>query len=229
VIGGHRTLIADDHPPLRRGVRLALEHSPFRVVAECPDGPTAVDEAARLRPQICLLDIHMPGDGIEAASAIHRLLPAARIVMLTVSAEGEDLFAAFRAGACGYLPKDTDPQHLPLALESALRGEAALPRSLVLRLIDEFRVRERRTRTRRRPEGSGLGLTSREWDVLDLLADGCSTAEIADELAITRITVRSHLSTIMKKLHTPDREAAVELVRDRRRAEGASSAATAVL
>jgi DNA-binding NarL/FixJ family response regulator len=214
VINGHRVLIADDHQALRRGVRLILEKSGFRVVAECDDGPTAIGAAGRLRPEICLLDIHMPGGGIEAAAEIHRVLPDAGIVMLTVSADSDDLFAAVRAGACGYLLKDTDPDRLPLALRGVLEGEAALPRALVLRLIDEFRGREHRARTARAPQRADLDLTPREWEVLDLLAAGYSTSQIGARLTITGVTVRSHVATIMRKLQVTDREAAVRVLRD---------------
>jgi two-component system nitrate/nitrite response regulator NarL len=109
VTTARRVLIADDHEPLRRGVLMALERGPFQVVAECGDGQSAVEETLRVRPEVCLLDVNMPGSGIEAAASIHRHLPSTRIVMLTISAESDDMFAAFRAGACGYLLKDTHP------------------------------------------------------------------------------------------------------------------------
>jgi DNA-binding NarL/FixJ family response regulator len=214
VTGGHAVLIADDHQPLRRGVRLTLERGGFRIVAECGDAPTAVHAARRLHPEICLLDVHMPGGGIEAAAQIHRVLPGSRIVMLTVSTDSDDLFAALRAGASGYLLKDTDPERLPTALKGVLAGEAALPRKLALRLIDEFRGRDQHARTTRTPERPNLGLTPREWEVLDLLAAGYSTSGIGERLAITRVTVRSHVATIMRKLHAPDRQAAVRMLRD---------------
>jgi DNA-binding NarL/FixJ family response regulator len=213
---GHRVLIADDHEPLRRGVRLVLERSGFRVVAECDEGPAAIAEAGRLRPEICLLDIHMPGGGVAAAAEIHRLLPGAGIVMLTVSADTDDLFAALRAGACGYLLKDIDPERLPQALSGVLQGEAAVPRALVLRVIDEFRGREEDGGSARSSTRVGLGLTAREWDVLDLLAAGYSTSQIAARLGITAVTVRSHVATIIRKLHVPDREAAIRVLRDAR-------------
>jgi DNA-binding NarL/FixJ family response regulator len=212
VTTARRVLIADDHEPLRRGVLMALERGPFQVVAECGDGQSAVEETLRVRPEVCLLDVNMPGSGIEAAASIHRHLPSTRIVMLTISAESDDMFAAFRAGACGYLLKDTPPDRLPLALEAALVGQATLPRSIVLRLIDEFRGRQCRSRGARPARGVAAGLTPREWEVLDLLGFGYSTSEIAAELDIARVTVRSHVSTIMKKLHAPDREQAVQLL-----------------
>ena len=213
MINGHRVLIADDHPALRRGVRLALESDGFRVVSECGDGATAIGAACRLRPEICLLDVYMPFGGVEAAAEIHRALPGTKIVMLTVSAESEDLFAALRAGACGYLLKDTEPERLPLALRGVFQGEAPLPRALVLRLIEEFRGQQPRRR-RHASERLHGGLTPREADVLDLLASGYSTAEIGSQLSITGVTVRSHIATIVRKLQVSDRDAAVQMLRD---------------
>ena len=204
-------LIADDHPATRAGVRLALERGGFVVCAEVPDGPSAIEAALRERPDVCLLDINMPGNGIEATKAIVRQLPETAVVMLTVSRSDADLFDALRAGASGYLLKDTDPARLPHALRGVLDGEAALPRRLVALVIDEFRERRRR---RRLPlvKGRGVDLTEREWEVLELLREGLSTAEIGSRLFIAPVTVRTHVSAILKKLHVPDREAAVQLL-----------------
>jgi len=204
-------LIADDHPATRAGVRLALERGGFVVCAEVPDGPSAIEAALRERPDVCLLDINMPGNGIEATKAIVRQLPETAVVMLTVSRSDADLFDALRAGASGYLLKDTDPARLPHALRGVLDGEAALPRRLVALVIDEFRERRRR---RRLPlvKGRGVDLTEREWEVLELLREGLSTAEIGSRLFIAPVTVRTQVSAILKKLHVPDREAAVQLL-----------------
>jgi DNA-binding NarL/FixJ family response regulator len=206
-----RVLIADDHPPTRVGVRAALERGAFTVCAEAADAAAAVEAARRERPDVCLLDIHMPGDGIRAAETIGRELPETAIVMLTVSRADEDLFAALRVGASGYLLKDIDPTRLPLALHGVLEGEAALPRHLVALVIEEFRERRRRRRIplvgRRSVE-----LTDREWEVLDLMREGLSTQEIADRLFISPVTVRTHVSAILRKLHVPSREAAVKLL-----------------
>ena len=208
---GIRVLIADDHPPARAGVRMALERGGFIVCAEAPDGTTAVAAARRERPDVCLLDIHMPGDGIRAAETIARELPDTAVVMLTVSRSDADLFDALRAGACGYLLKDIDPARLPHALYGVLEGEAALPRRLVSLLIEEFRERRRR---RRIPLGGrrSVELTDREWEVLDLMRDGLSTDEIGARLFISPVTVRTHVSAILRKLHVPNREAAVALL-----------------
>jgi two-component system nitrate/nitrite response regulator NarL len=207
-----RVLIADDHFPTRVGVRLALEEDGFTVCAEESTGQGAVTAALRDRPDVCLLDVHMPGGGIEAAAAIRSRLPDAKIVMLTSSGNDDDLFAALQAGASGYLPKGMLPAQLGPALRDVLRGEAALPGALVARLIREFRARARRGETAlvRRGEND---LTSREWEVLDCLCNGLSTARTAKRLFISQTTVRRHVGSILKKLDVSTREAAVEAVR----------------
>ena len=206
-----RVLIADDHPPTRAGVRLALEQGDFIVCGEAADASEAVAAARRERPDVCLLDIHMPGDGIRAAEAIARELPETAVVMLTVSRADDDLFDALRAGASGYLLKDIDPARLPLALHGVLAGEAALPRRLVALLIEEFRERRRRRRIPLLGRRS-VELTDRESEVLDLMRDGSSTEEIAARLFISPVTVRTHVSAILRKLQVPTRAAAVELL-----------------
>jgi DNA-binding NarL/FixJ family response regulator len=206
-----RVLIADDHPPTRAGVKAALEGDGFVVCAQAPDAHRAIEAAKRERPDVCLLDINMPGDGVYAAETISREVPDSAVVMLTVSRSDDDLFNALRAGASGYLLKDIDPVRLPLALRGVLEGEAALPRRLVALLIEEFRERKRRRRIplvgRRSVE-----LTDREWEVLELMRQGLTTLEIGDRLFISPVTVRTHVSSILRKLHVPTREAAVALL-----------------
>ena len=210
-MSGERIVLADDHPAVRAGVRVALERDGFVICAEVGDGPSAVEAALRERPDIVLMDINMPGNGIEATDEISRRLPDTAIVMLTVSTADDDIFDALRAGASGYLLKDMDPTRLPRALRGVLDGEAALPRRLVALVLEEFRQRRRH---RRLPlaKGRGVDLTEREWEVLEFLRQGLSTAEIAERLFIAPVTVRTHVSAILKKLRVPDREAAVELL-----------------
>jgi DNA-binding NarL/FixJ family response regulator len=205
-----RVLIADDHMPARAGVRAALEGHGFEVCAEAEDAEGALEAARRERPDVCLLAIRMPGGGISAAGRIHTEMPNVAIVMLTVSTRDEDLFDSLRAGAMGYLLKSTDPGRLPHAIKGVLEGEAAVPRALVARLVDEFR-----TRGRRRRLGAEAQLTSREWDVLERLADGATTAEIAARLSVSPVTVRRHVSTLMQKLGVSSREEAVRLLGER--------------
>jgi DNA-binding NarL/FixJ family response regulator len=153
----------------------------------------------------------MPGSGVAAAARISSMLPETAIVMLTVSRDDADFFDALRAGAAGYLLKETDPRQLPALLEKVLAGEGVLSQQLVARLIEEFRERARR---RRLPlSGSrGVELTSREWEVLDLLRQGLTTVEIARRLFIAEVTVRTHVAAILRKLRVPDRRTALRLL-----------------
>jgi DNA-binding NarL/FixJ family response regulator len=192
-------------------VRQALLDAGFDVVAEVADGAAALDAAVRERPELCLLDVHMPGSGIRAATEILDRLPDTAVVMLTVSRNDEDLFDALRAGAAGYLLKDTDPNRLPHALRGVLAGEAAIPRELMSRVVDEFRSQGRRRRVAL-PGRRGKQLSSREWEVLDLLREGRTTADIARRLFVSPVTVRRHVSAILRKLGVPDRQAAIDLV-----------------
>jgi DNA-binding NarL/FixJ family response regulator len=205
-----RVLIADDHAPTRADVREILEADPrFRVVAEAADAASAVEKAVTERPDVCLLDIHMPGSGVAAAWEVSARLPQTKIVMLTVSRDDSHLFTALRAGASGYLLKDMDATRLPHALRDVLEGKAAMPRDLTARLVEEFRDRGPRRRTAL-AEGSYATLTSREWQVLDLLRQELSTAEIARRLTLSPVTVRTHVNNILRKVRAPDRKALLE-------------------
>jgi len=209
-----RVVIADDHVPTRAGVRGALEDGGFIVCAEASSGPAAVRAALEHDPDVCLLDVHMPGgNGIAAAGEIAEALPNTQVVMLTASQDDDDLFDALRAGASGYLLKDTDPDRLPHALRGVLSGEAALPRTLVAKVIEEFRGRGRR---RRLPllRRLNVDLTDREWEVLEQLRDELSTREIAERLQISEVTVRRHVQTVLKKLQVKDRASAVRLLEE---------------
>ena len=201
-----RVLIADDHAPTRSDMRDAVEQDDrFTVCAEAADGASAVQAALRERPDLCLLDIRMPGtSGIAATREITSRLPETKVVMITVSLDEDDLLNALRAGAVGYLLKDIDPVRLPYALSDAFEGRAAIPRRLVSRLVAEFR--DHGPRRRSVVSEAGHDLTSREWEVLDLLRKGHSTHQIAERLFVTRATVRSHVAAILKKLQLPNRE-----------------------
>ena len=201
-----RVLLADDHAPTRSDVKEILEADPrFRVVAEVADAAAAIEGAVREQPDVCLLDVNMPGSGVGAAWEISARLPQTKIVMLTISREDQHLFAALRAGASGYLLKDMDPARLPHALSDVLEGKAALPRELMTRLVGEFRDRNPRRR-KVVAEGPYATLTSREWQVLELLRQELSTADIARRLTLSPVTVRTHVNNILKKVRAPDRE-----------------------
>jgi DNA-binding NarL/FixJ family response regulator len=202
-------VIADDHVPTRAMVRSALEADGFEILAEAPDASGAIEAVRSETPRVALLDVRMPGNGIEAAAAISEVSPGTSIVMLTVSEDADDLFSALRAGAVGYLLKGAGPASIARGLRAILAGEAAIPRTLAMRLVAEFSRRNRRYLIGTR----GARLTNREWDVLELLADGLSTAGIAERLFIAQVTVRSHVAAIVRKLQVTDRAAAARVVR----------------
>jgi two-component system nitrate/nitrite response regulator NarL len=206
-----RVMIADGHTPTRAGVRLALEDDGF-IVTEEDTATGAVAAALRDQPDLCLLDVDMPGGGIEAAATIRSHLPETPVVMLGAGAMDADLFGALEAGASGYLLKEMNPEQLGRTLRAALRGEAALPRALTTRLIDEFRERRRGPSFTRRSERD---LTGREWEVLDCLCEDLSTRRIAKRLFISETTVRRHVSSILKKLEVPSRQAAAKVAAQR--------------
>ena len=206
-----RVLIADDHAPIRAGVRATLRDAGFDVCAEAADAQGAVEAAVREQPDLCLLDINMPGSGIRAAAEIRARVPSAAIVMLTVSRDDDDLFSALKAGALGYLLKDIDPERLPSELEAVLSGDVALPRSLVATLVGEFRRRDRRRVVRLR-SGQEARLTPREWEVLEELEDGRTTTQIAQRLVVNEVTVRTHVASILKKCEVVDRRELLRLL-----------------
>ncbi|HVR05879.1 MAG TPA: response regulator transcription factor [Solirubrobacteraceae bacterium] len=205
-----RVVIADDHPAIRMGVRKALQGGGFDVVAEAADRDGAVEAVLREHPDICLLDINMPGGGIKAVAILAHAAPATAVVMLTVSTSPQDMLAALRYGAKGYLPKDTSPARLPAALGGVLKGEAALPRTLVGRVLHEFRhlpdPQEAPVHV------DGVQLTTRESEILRMLRAGRSTVEIGERLSLSPVTVRRHISTGMAKLGAADRDEAIRAI-----------------
>lgn len=211
-----QVLIADDHAPSRDDIRRALERDGrYGVCASVPDAAEAIQAAVRERPDVCLLDIRMPGSGLAAAWEIAARLPQTKIVMLTVSDDDNDLFAALRAGADGYLLKTMNLQRLPDALNGVRSGEAAVPRTLVSRMLERFRGREPRWRQPVADDSFCGRLTSREWEILALLAQGLSTGAMARRLMLSSSAVRVHIAAIVRKLGVPDRDAAIKLFRER--------------
>ena len=206
-----RVVVADDNAPMRLGVRALLEERGFDVCADAVDAPSAVEAALREQPDICLLDIKMPGDGISAAEAIHAQLPETGIVILTASHDEADFVNSLRAGAAAYVVKDADPERLPDVLRGVVGGESSFPRELVSRLLAQLDRRKRRDVAL---ESRGVTLTVREREIADLLAEGKTTAEIAAALFVAPVTVRSHVSAIVRKLGVGDRASAAELLRD---------------
>ena len=207
-----RVVMADDHARMRTRIRRALEAGGCEVVGEGASAEEAVALAAEHAPDVALLDIHMPGNGIAAAREIARTLPATAVVMLTASAEDDDLFDSLRAGASGYLLKDTDPDVLVEALRGVVEGEAAMSRRLVGRIMEEFRS-PATPRFARRSKASAR-LSAREWEVMELLGEGLTTDEVAQRLFLSPTTVRVHVSGVLRKLRVKDRESAFRLLRE---------------
>ena len=205
-----RAVIADDDARIRRSVRAGLESGGCRVVGEAATADEAIRLTVEHRPEVVLLDIHMPGNGIRAAQEISRSAPDTAIVMLTQSREDDDLFDSLRAGAQGYLLKGTDPSTLVDGLRGVLAGEAAMPPALVTRVLDEFRAPSRRRFGR--PSPAAAKLSAREWEVMDLLARGLTTEQVATRLFVSRTTVRVHVSSVLRKLAVRDRESAFRLL-----------------
>lgn len=205
-----RVLVADDHAPTRAGVRASLDAEGFEVVGEASNARVSIELALELKPDVCLLDIHMPGNGVAAAEEISKSLPNCAVVMLTYSRDDDDLFDSLRAGARGYLLKDMDPDRIGPALLGVLEGEAALPRSLVAKVLEEFQGRSRRKLFAR--EARPTQLTSREWEIMELLREGLSTEEVAARLFVAPGTVRVHVSSVLKKLRVPDRASAIRVL-----------------
>jgi len=204
-----RLLLADAHAAGLAGLRMALSGEPFAVVAEAADAEEAIAAALRERPDVCVLDADMPGGAALATGEITRRLDGVNVVVLASERDEQAMLDAVRAGAMGYLLKGMDPDRLRYAIIGVTNGEAAVPRTLVARLMLEFRVRDRR----RLLVGTAR-LTPREWDVLELLAAGAATRAIGEALGISEVTVRRHVSGVLAKLGVADRAAAVEVLRN---------------
>lgn len=214
--GGHAeldhasVLIADDDTAHRRGVREALEAHGFVVVAEAGDAETALSAATRLHPDILLLEIEVPGDGLAAVGRIAKASPKTLIVVLSRSERPDDVVTALTRGAAGYLLKGISGERLAFSLRGAYDGEPPLSRSLVPHLVEEIRRGSERTLVL--PHGA-VTLTPREWEVGELLRERHSTAEIADRLGVSPVTVRRHVGLLLHKLGAESREAAVDMLR----------------
>ncbi len=195
-----RVLIADDHAILRKGIRALLGTEPdIEVVGETADGLETVAQAKTLHPDVILMDLVMPRmDGIEATHRITTEQPGVRILVLTSFAADDKVFPAIKAGALGYILKDSGPAELVQAIQQVYRGEPSLEPAIALRMLQELSHPPERTPT---PDP----LSERELEVLRLLAQGKSNREIADRLVITELTVRTHVSNILGKLHLASR------------------------
>jgi DNA-binding NarL/FixJ family response regulator len=208
-----RLLVADDRVT-RAGVGIAVADQGIEVCAEAGDAVEAVATALRERPDVALVGVELRGGGIQVAEQISRRAPETAVVMLADELRQDDLFAALRAGASGYLLKDTTPTRLGHTLRGAVAGEPALSRQLVGLVIEGFRKRSHRMTSRRQHVRRDLpvALTEREWEVLELLGQRADTGEMAAALSISGVTVRRHVSQIVRKLGVPDRRAVLHLL-----------------
>jgi DNA-binding NarL/FixJ family response regulator len=201
-----RILVADDHAVVRHGLRSFLSlQDDMEVVGEAEDGEQAVEAAERLGPDVVLMDMVMPGvDGVEAIRRIRELRPQTRVLVLTSYADDTKVVPAVRAGAAGYLLKDVQPAELAAAIRTVAAGGAMLAPEVTGRILREVAA------VRQDP-----GLTSREREVLGLLARGLTNRQIAAELVVSEKTVKTHVSSILGKLGLPDRtQAALYAVRE---------------
>jgi two-component system response regulator DegU len=199
-----RLMLADDHRMLREGLRRSMIDQGFDVVGEARDGEEAVRLAEELHPEVILMDVTMPEiDGVEATRQIRASHPDIKIVMLTMHADQDVLTSAIRAGASGYLVKDCSTEEIASAVRMAAGGQTALSPQLAASMLDEVRRLDR-------PSSDGERVvTRREEEVLQLIADGCSTPEVAEKLYISQKTVKNHLASIYQKLDARDRTQAV--------------------
>jgi DNA-binding NarL/FixJ family response regulator len=202
-----RAVVADHQEPSRRALSSALRRAEIVVVAEALDGTEAVELARYHEPDLVVIDVGVSGlDAIAATRRITRADPDVTVILLT-SATSEHLgVLGLRAGAAGYLRRDLHPRSLARAIVGALRGEAAIPRSLAMRLVEQMRA-ETSSGEHMRPVGGPL--TARQWQVLDLLCEGRTTEEIAAALTVSPETVRSHVKGIFRRLNVRSREEAV--------------------
>jgi NarL family two-component system response regulator LiaR len=197
-----RVLIVDDHGIVRKGTRALLERIPdFEVVGEAADGREAVAQAAALLPDVILMDLMMPQmDGIEAISLITTARPGSRILALTSFAADDKVFPAIKAGALGYMLKDADPEELIGAIRQVHRGEPSLHPSIARKVLQEV------GRAPAPAQAPGPDpLTERELEVLALVAQGLTNQQMAERLTVAEVTIRTHVSNILGKLHLANR------------------------
>jgi len=206
-----RVLIVDDHALFRRGLEMVLAEEPdIELVGEASDGAEAVAKAGEALPDVVLMDIRMPkSSGIEACRAMKEVAPSAKIVMLTISDEEEDLFEAIRAGASGYLLKDIPYDEVADVVRAVHGGQSLINPSMAAKLLTEFAALAKRDGEERAQEVPAPKLTDREMEVLRLVARGMNNRDIAKELFISENTVKNHVRNILEKLQIHSRMEAV--------------------
>ncbi|HKP53944.1 MAG TPA: hybrid sensor histidine kinase/response regulator transcription factor [Chloroflexia bacterium] len=199
-----RVLIVDDHPMVRQGIRRILERLlDFQIIGEAEDGLSAIVQTGHLHPDVVLLDLKLPNmSGIEVLPELKAAYPAVEVVILSVLAQDEEVFAGLKAGARGYLLKDAEPETIVAAIRAASKGQSLLPPTMTTRVVERFTELAQR-------EPDPDALTERELEVLECLAQGLTHKEIAGQLSITPKTVQYHISLIMRKLHVSSSGAAI--------------------
>jgi DNA-binding NarL/FixJ family response regulator len=210
-----RVVLADADAATRAAVRAALDGGTCEVVAEAADAAGTLAAVLEHRPDVCLLDIHLPGNGLATIASVTRWAPETATVVLTASPEDDDVLAALRAGAAGCLLESMDLRRLAPALHGVHAGESVIPRTLMTGVLARIRTAPA-NRTTPQAGTATARLTEREAEVLELLAAGLSTEEIAQRLFVAKVTVRTHIRAVLKKLRVPDRQAAVRLTRGER-------------
>jgi two-component system, NarL family, nitrate/nitrite response regulator NarL len=208
-------VLADPDESARRRTRRSLQRIGFRVVAEAATGAGAVAATLEHDPDLCVLEIDLPGGGARATSEVLVVRPRTVVVIYTDRLADEHLFDALRAGASGYLSKTDDVHSLAASLRGVLAGEAAISRRLMRRVLEDYSDHPARGEVERDR------LTQREWDVVELLRHGLTTSEIAERLFVAPVTVRTHIASIRRKLDAPDRPGVLERLDAGDRAGGA--------
>jgi two-component system NarL family response regulator len=207
-----RVLIVDDHILFREGLAgLLRSQADMEVVGECGSVRDAIDTALQKKPDVVLMDFSMPdGTGLEATRAILNDLPQTQVIFLTVHDNDERMLSAMRSGAKGYLLKNLSVSKLLASLRALERGEAAISRTMMARVLEEFALS---TPPPNQEPSPLVGLTSREIEVLVQLADGITNQEIATRLYISENTVKNHIHNILEKLHLNNRREAIDFAR----------------
>lgn len=207
-----RLMIAGNGSVTWAGIKIALERAGIEVCGEVKRAQDLVAEVAHLEPDVCLVDVELEGGGIRGASELGTRAPRTAVIVLTAkAADEEDFLAAMDVGAVGYIPMTISPARLPAAIRAVLDGELAIPRALMPLLVGHLRGRNAR-RHLMLSQRRAVDLTSREWDVLELMRDGLSTREIAERLLISEVTVRRHIGAVMKKMQVQSRGEALQLL-----------------
>jgi len=202
-----RVLVAGHDSATFNGIRMALEEAGIVVCGQVASAAELIEAVTRLEPDVCLVDVDVPGGGLVAAAEMRAWKSSVAVIMLAPDLNEEDFLKAMAVGAIGYLPKS-----ISAVVRAVLLGEPAMPRPLVAVLMNRLRGGGAK-RHLVVPDGRGVDLTSREWEVLDCMREGLSTREIAAKLLIADVTVRRHIGAVLKKLHVQSRREALELLR----------------